>query len=174
VESQENVIHRAAEERERETVHLGRRLQEVRRKKQQTYQDKLNGVISEEFWRELHTRWTEEESVLAARLSRLMQPISAEQQLSVKRITELANSAPTLYKTQKSGRTGQIAQKWLFRTVGTIDPYTESHLILSSKEPKLKNGAPGRIRTSDPLVRSQWAFVRKPLKAKLFTPYKLL
>jgi hypothetical protein len=65
-------------ERERETVHLGRRLQEVHRKKQQTYQDKLNGVISEEFWRELHTRWTEEESVLAARLSRLMQPISAE------------------------------------------------------------------------------------------------
>jgi Zn-dependent M16 (insulinase) family peptidase len=108
VQSQENAAHRAAEEREREIVHLGRSLQEVRRKKQHTYEDKLNGVISEEFWREIHTRWTEEESVLANRLSRLMQPISPEQQLTVKRILELANSAPALYKTQNPDQQAKL------------------------------------------------------------------
>jgi len=43
VQAQEDVARRAVEEQERETVRLGRSLQEVRRKKQQTYKDKLNG-----------------------------------------------------------------------------------------------------------------------------------
>jgi site-specific DNA recombinase len=108
VESRENAAHHAAEEREREVVHLGRSLKEIRRKKQQTYEDKLNGAISEEFWRERHIRWTEEESILANRWSRLMQPISQEQQLTMKRILELANSTPALYQTQNPDQQAQL------------------------------------------------------------------
>jgi hypothetical protein len=72
------------------------------------YEDKLNGAISEEFWRELHIRWTEEESILANRWSRLMQPISQEQQLTMKRILELANSTPALDQTQNLDQQAQL------------------------------------------------------------------
>ncbi len=108
VRSQEDATHRAAGEREKETVHVGRSLQEVRRKIQQAYEDKLNGAICEEFWRQRHTRWTEEESILADRLSRLLQPINAEQQLTVERILELANAAPVLYKTQNPDQQARL------------------------------------------------------------------
>lgn len=95
-------------ERERETVRLGHALQALRRKKQQAYEDKLKGSIDEAFWSEQHSRWTEEEIALSTQLARLMQPVTKEQRLSVRRILELANTASTLYKTQNPDQQAKL------------------------------------------------------------------
>jgi site-specific DNA recombinase len=74
-------------------------LNQVHRRMDQAYQDKLDGKISEEFWMRKSAEWQEEEN----RIQSLIQGLAAvkpERLLDAARILELANKAYFLYVRQ--------------------------------------------------------------------------
>jgi hypothetical protein len=78
---------------------LEQRLSSVRRRMDQSYQDKLDGKISDEFWERNMKEWSEAELQGLAALSRLQAP-RRDRVLDAHRILELANKAYSLYVTR--------------------------------------------------------------------------
>jgi len=78
---------------------LQQRLATVRRRMEQAYLDKLDGKISEEFWRSRIVDWQQEEQQLLMAMQSLAQG-KAERLLDGVRILELANKAYFLYLRQ--------------------------------------------------------------------------
>ena len=74
----------------------------------QTYEDKLDGKIDEEFWTRRMKDWREQERQLQGALERLSLPQAPENALSAKRILELANKAYSLYLTRNHAERGQL------------------------------------------------------------------
>ena len=75
------------------------RLNQVQRRLDQAYQDKLDGKISEEFWSRKAAEWQREENqILASKAS--VQSFQPHKLLEASRILELANKAYFLYVRQ--------------------------------------------------------------------------
>jgi hypothetical protein len=80
----------------------------LRSRMDQTYEDKLDGKIDEEFWARKMNEWLEQERMLEAQLSGLNFCPTADTTLTVKRVFELANRAHFLYLTRNSAERGQL------------------------------------------------------------------
>src|SRR6266852_496873 len=79
---------------------LEHRLSAVRNRMDEAYSDKLDGVISAEFWQRKTAEWHQEEQQILLALQGLEQA-STDMLLTAKRTFELANKAYFLYVTQK-------------------------------------------------------------------------
>src|SRR6266852_9892184 len=80
---------------------LEHRLSAVRNRMDEAYSDKLDGVISAEFWQRKTAEWHQEEQQILLALQGLEQA-SPDLLLTAKRTFELANKAYFLYVTQNS------------------------------------------------------------------------
>jgi site-specific DNA recombinase len=102
-------------ERERKTSldAAQQRLAVVRTRMDQIYEDKLDGKITEEFWDRKHAEYRENEHSLHAQISRLSEPITQANVVSVQRIFELANTAYSMYLTRNSAEQGQLLKSVL-------------------------------------------------------------
>jgi site-specific DNA recombinase len=84
----------------RERARLARALDEVRRRMDAAYMDKLEGKISEGFWQRKQADWQEEETRIAAQIEGLKEQNFDDRLLDVRRILELAQNAHSLYLTR--------------------------------------------------------------------------
>jgi site-specific DNA recombinase len=99
---QESLLHdkdRAEEVRKHEDERLQQRLDQVQRRMDRAYQDKLDGKISEEFWMRKSGEWQEEEIQIRASMH-ACNTDRPERLLDGARILELANKAYFLYIKQ--------------------------------------------------------------------------
>ncbi len=94
-DAEKNVRQDKKQQQER----LQQRLTAVRRHIDQAYLDKLDGKISEDFWRRKTSEWQQEEQQIQMAMQGLDQA-SADQLLNAKSALELANKAYFLYVTQ--------------------------------------------------------------------------
>jgi hypothetical protein len=65
------------------------------------YVDKLDGKISEDFWRRKQTEWESEEARFKSRIEAHNDGENKDRLLSVHRVLELAQTAHYLYLTRK-------------------------------------------------------------------------
>jgi len=99
---QQSLLHdkdHAEAHRNSETDRLKQRLSQVRNRIEQSYLDKLDGKISEEFWNAKSSGWVQEEQQILMALQALQQQ-SPERILNGVRALELANKAHFLYLSQ--------------------------------------------------------------------------
>src|SRR4051794_18411934 len=83
--------------REQRIGAIQQRLNALRGRIDQMYEDKLDGKIDQDFWTRKMNEWREQERTLEAELSALSNPVTQDHVLTVKRIFELANRAYFLY-----------------------------------------------------------------------------
>jgi site-specific DNA recombinase len=95
--------NRAAGERER----LKHRLDEVQRRMDRAYTDKLDGKISEEFWQRKMIGWQAEENKINFEVAGL-QTASFDRVRDLKQILELANKAYFPYLTRKPAEQARL------------------------------------------------------------------
>jgi len=76
---------------------LNQRISALQARTRKAYEDKLDAVIDEEFWRTSMERWSAQELQLKSALERASEPIPEIHGLSVPRIMELAKRARTIY-----------------------------------------------------------------------------
>jgi site-specific DNA recombinase len=95
------------QEKKRQQVQLEQRLTAVRRRIDQAYTDKLDGTISEDYWRRKTTEWQLEEQQIQMAIQGLQEAIP-DQLLSAKRTLELANTAYFLYVTQNPAEQAKL------------------------------------------------------------------
>ncbi len=100
----EHVQTRARLEREREAIH---------RRMDQAYSDKLDGTITDEFWKRKSAEWREEEARILSQLAEPQTAPNPETVLSVERTLELANRAYFLYLTRKPAEQAELLRKVL-------------------------------------------------------------
>jgi site-specific DNA recombinase len=86
---------------------LEQRLSAVRRRIDQSYLDKLDGKISEEFWSAKHAEWQQEADGIALALVGL-QTANPDRLLTANRVLELANKAYSLYVRQNPREQGKL------------------------------------------------------------------
>jgi site-specific DNA recombinase len=86
---------------------LEQRLSAVRRRIDQSYLDKLDGKISEEFWSAKHAEWQQDADGIALALVGL-QTASPDRLLTANRILELANKAYSLYVRRNASEQGKL------------------------------------------------------------------
>jgi len=79
---------------------LEQQLEAIRRRTDQTYTDKLDGKIAEEFWQRKMVEWQADEQRIEAAIAGLKES-GSDRLLNAKRILELANKAYFLYLTRK-------------------------------------------------------------------------
>jgi hypothetical protein len=94
---------------------LKQRLTALRTRMDQLYEDKLDGNITEEFWKDKLAGYADQERTIETALSSLSAPITSDRVLTVQRIFELANKAHFLYVTRNSGGRGPIAEIGTFK-----------------------------------------------------------
>jgi site-specific DNA recombinase len=102
--NRENVQARARLERERESI---------QRKMDQAYSDRLEGTITEEFWKRRSAEWHEDDVRISAHLAELRTAPNPEAVLTVERTLELANRAYFLYLTRKPAEQAELLKKVL-------------------------------------------------------------
>ena len=98
---------------------LQERLDNLRRRQDQAYTDKLDGRITEDFWQRKQQAWQREELELEAALDAAKRPRMAQKLLDVQRILELAQRAHSLYLTRKPAEQAELLRKVLLNC--TID-----------------------------------------------------
>jgi site-specific DNA recombinase len=103
--SQEQLTSRSEKKQQRER--LQHRLSSVLRHIDQSYLDKLDGKIEEDFWRKKTSEWRMEEQQIQMAIQGLEQA-NPDQLLTAKRTLELANKAYFLYVTQTSAEKGKL------------------------------------------------------------------
>jgi site-specific DNA recombinase len=86
---------------------LQQRLTTVRRHLDQVYVDKLDGRITEDFWKGKTTEWRDEEQCLLTSIAELNEA-KPERLLDAVRILELANKAHFLYLRQNSAEKAKL------------------------------------------------------------------
>ena len=89
------------------------RLDEVRRRIDQSYTDKLDGKISEDFWQRKTIEWQAEEQRIDKALIELHAGTD-DRIRDAKRILELANKAHFLYLTRTPAEQAQFAENGAF------------------------------------------------------------
>jgi site-specific DNA recombinase len=90
-----------------ETDRLKQRLSQIRNRIEQSYLDKLDGKISEEFWNAKSSGWVQEEQQILMAL-RALQQQSPERILNGVRALELANKAHFLYVKQDNAERAKL------------------------------------------------------------------
>ena len=90
----------AQNHRVEELATLNRKLNELRRRQDAAYEDKLNGTITEEFWQRKQAEWQMEELRLKALITGTDQEDTEQHLLDVHRIFELAQTDHSLYLTR--------------------------------------------------------------------------
>lgn len=92
---------------------LAQRLNSLRARMNQMYDDKLDGKIEESFWQRKMQEWREQEQGLEYRLNQLKEPISGDHAMNARRVFELANKAYFLYLRQNSAERGELLKSVL-------------------------------------------------------------
>jgi len=92
---------------------LQKSLDDLRRRQDQAYTDKLDGRITEGFWQRKQQEWQREELELEAALATAQQPRMAQKLLDAQRILELAQRAHSLYLTRKPAEQADLLRKVL-------------------------------------------------------------
>jgi hypothetical protein len=122
--------------------------------------DKLDGKISEDFWARKSDEWrTEEQRICSEPLA--LEHLKPERMLDGVRILELAHKAHFLYLKQTPEAQAKLLKIVVLNC--SIDeksdyPTYRKPFDLIFKHGKTKDGAPGGIRTPDPLLRRQTLF----------------
>jgi site-specific DNA recombinase len=96
-----------------ESQALTQKLNSVRSRMDQMYEDKLDGKIDEDFWQRKMQEWRGQEQQLGSRIAGLKQPFNGDCKLDAKRIIELANKACFLYLKQTSAERGHLLKSVL-------------------------------------------------------------
>jgi site-specific DNA recombinase len=118
-DDQQRILNEAAIHR----TTLEQRLSVVRRRMDQSYQDKLDGKIPQEFWERKMSEWSADEQRIQAAISGLQQP-PAKRVLSAKRILELANKAYSLYLRQNPSEQAQLLRLVLLNcSIDAVNTY---------------------------------------------------
>jgi site-specific DNA recombinase len=94
-------------EKKQQRERLQQRLSGVRHRIDQAYLDKLDGKISEEFWRRKTTEWQMEEQQILMAMQGL-EETSPDHMLTAKKTLELANKAYFLYVSQNPAEQGKL------------------------------------------------------------------
>jgi site-specific DNA recombinase len=102
--SRENVQAKTRLERDREAIH---------HRMDQAYTDRLDGTITEEFWKRKSAEWREDEARILAQLAALEVAPKPDVVLTVERVLELANRAYFLYLTRKPAEQAELLRKVL-------------------------------------------------------------
>ena len=84
-----------------ERARLTRARDDVRRRMDSAYTDKLDAKITEEFWQRKRAEWQAEEARIMAQIRSLKEPDFEERLIDVHRILELAQNTHSLYVTHK-------------------------------------------------------------------------
>jgi site-specific DNA recombinase len=92
----------------RERARLTRARDDVRRRMDSAYTDKLDGKISEEFWQRKQSEWQAEEARISALIRSIKEPDFEERLIDLHRILELAQNAHSLYVTRKLIEQGEM------------------------------------------------------------------
>jgi site-specific DNA recombinase len=110
------LMHERAHSREhfaRERARLVRMRDDVRRRMDAAYMDKLDGKIAEDFWQRKQAEWQAEEVRIASQIERLKEPDSEQRMIDVHRILELAQNAHSLCLTRKPAEQAEILKSVL-------------------------------------------------------------
>lgn len=91
-----------------ERARLGSRLTGIRDRIDAAYIDKLDGKISEEFWRRKTDEWTIEEHQATLAIDSLANAEIADRSLDAERVFELAIKAYSLYVSQDSAEKAKL------------------------------------------------------------------
>ena len=94
----------AKKDTEAQRIRLEQRLVNTRKKMDQAYDDKLRGVITEEFWQRKMDDWRAEEQQIVIAMEGLQASGKSDRLLNAKRILELANKASFLYFSYNSAQ----------------------------------------------------------------------
>ena len=97
----------------RTQARLMRVLEDLRRRMDSAYTDKLDGKISEEFWQRKQSEWQTEETRILTELASLKETKIEEQFIDVHEILELAQNAHSLYVTCKPAEQAEMLRMML-------------------------------------------------------------
>ena len=97
----------------RENARLIRARDDVRRRMDSAYVDKLDGKIAEDFWQRKQAEWQTEEARITTQIQSLKEPNTAGRIVDVQRILELAQNAHSLYLTRKPAEQAEILRMML-------------------------------------------------------------
>lgn len=128
---------------------LEQRLSAIRQRIDQSYMDKLDGKISEDFWQRKNAEWQQEEQQILFAMQGLEQA-NPDRLLTAKRTLELANQAYFLYVTQNPAEQGKLL-KYLFSVTGewlASEPSAVESRATAVTEAQRKGAAVGRSAKS--------------------------
>ena len=111
-ELQSDHVH-AHEQIARERARLIRARDDVRRRMDTAYMDKLDGKIAEEFWQRKQSEWQAEEASITTQIQGLKETNFEERLIDVHRILELAQNAHSLYLTRKPAEQAELLRNVL-------------------------------------------------------------
>jgi site-specific DNA recombinase len=95
---------------------LQQQLSKVRERMDKAYSDKLDGAITEDFWKRKMNEWQVEEQRIEAVISGLGNGAKDDRVLDMQRILELANKAYFLYLTRKPAEQAELLKKVLLNS----------------------------------------------------------
>ena len=99
-----------------ERARLTRARDDVRRRMDAAYTDKLDGKIPEEFWERKQTEWQAEETRISMQITALKEPDFGERMIDVHEILELAQTAHSLYVTRKPAEQAEMLRSVLLNS----------------------------------------------------------
>jgi len=114
-----------------ERVRLEQRLEEMKRRMDQAYTDKLDGKIPEDFWQRKMIEWQVEEQKINVAAAGL-RTSNNDRIGDAKRILELANKAYFLYLMRKPAEQGRLLRKVLLNCA--IERYSRRVANRNGKE----------------------------------------
>ena len=97
----------------RERARLTRALDDVRRRMDCAYTDKLDGKIAEDFWQRKQAEWQAEEARITTQIHSLKEPDFEDRLVNVHRILELAQNAHSLYLTRNPAEQAELLRSVL-------------------------------------------------------------
>ncbi|MGE0406789.1 MAG: recombinase family protein, partial [Candidatus Korobacteraceae bacterium] len=104
---------RVEAERQKQAAALKQQLAALRTRMDKTYEDKLDGRISEEFWGRKMNEWQEQERALQSAFESCSVPLKRARELSLERIVELAQRAESLYLTRNAEEKAEMLKNVL-------------------------------------------------------------
>jgi hypothetical protein len=151
-------------QRQQSLATLAHRRRAVQAKLDRSYDDHLEGRITEEFWSRKSAEWNTELTTLAAEIGRLEAPI-ASPAVTAERILELAKRAVFLYEKQDRAEQRKLLES-CYRTARSIAELsvrlTLRRSICLRKGTKLKIGWEAGIRTPITASRARCPTVERP------------
>jgi len=103
----------AHEQVARERARLIRARDDVRRRMDSAYIDKLDGKIIEEFWQRKQAEWQADEASITTQIQGLKETNFEERLIDVHRVLELAQNAHSLYLTRKPAEQAELLRNVL-------------------------------------------------------------